>query len=198
VQTRKNGFGDSPQEAAQTILEAAATGIVGGSIEDASGDPAQPIYELGLAAARIEAAAEAARSLGFRFMLTARAENYLYGRADPADTIRRLQAYQEAGADVLFAPGLRNAQDIATVVRSVDRPVNVLAGFGGMVLNAQDLFALGVRRVSVGGGLARAAWGAVQRAALEMRARGSFSYLDDAASGAELNAMFRPHAAPRP
>ncbi len=127
----ENGYGDSPQDAAQTVLLAAAAGLVGCSIEDASGRPADPIYEINSAAERIAAASEAAHALSFPFTLTARAENYLHGRTDLADTIKRLQAYQQAGADVLYAPGLTRKEDIEAVIRSVDRPVNVLAGLIG-------------------------------------------------------------------
>ena len=186
----ENGFGDSPEAVADTLLEAAATGIVGGSIEDATYRADQPVYAMELAAERIRAAAEAARSLAFPFTLTARAENYLVGRADLADTIRRLQAYQDAGADVLFAPGLRNAEEIETVVRSVDRPVNVIMGFHGVQLTFRDLSALGVARVSVGGSLARVALGAFLKAAREMRDQGSFDYAARAVSSAEINGLF--------
>lgn len=185
----ENGFGDSPEAVADTLLEAAATGIVGGSIEDATYRPDQPIYSMAAAAERIRAAAEAARSLSFPFTLTARAENYLVGRADLADTVRRLQLYQDAGADVLFAPGLRNAEDIETVVRSVDRPVNVIMGFHGVQLTFRDLAAMGVTRVSVGGSLARAALGAFLRAAREIRDDGTFEYASQAVSSAEINGL---------
>jgi 2-methylisocitrate lyase-like PEP mutase family enzyme len=186
----QNGFGNDPEDMAVTILQAAKTGIVGGSIEDASGDDGNPVYPLELAAERIRHAAAAARSLGFRFTLTARAENYIYGRADLKDTIRRLQAYQEAGADVLFAPGLKTAEEISQVLRSIDRPLNVLAGVTGMTLSVAELSELGVARISLGGSLARAAYGALLRAAAEVRGQGTFGYLRDAASGKELNKIF--------
>jgi len=185
----QNGFGDAPAAVAQTILAAARTGIVGGSIEDASGDPDHPIYDLGLAVERIRAAAAAARSLGYQFMLTARAENYLHGRRDLADTIRRLQAYQDAGADVLFAPGIQSKDDIRAIVQSIDRPLNVLMGFPGAQVTLDELRDLGVRRVSVGGSLARAAYGAMWRAAQEIQATGTFRYADDAMSGKDLNTI---------
>src|ERR1700721_692459 len=139
----ENGFGDAPESAAETIRLAAAAGAVGGSIEDATGRADHPIYETDMAADRIRAAAEIARGLGFPFMLTARAENYLHGRRDLKDTIGRLQAYQEAGADVLYAPGVTSKDEIATLVRSVDRPVNVLMGLAGGSLNLADLPAMG-------------------------------------------------------
>jgi len=190
----QNGFGNDPEDAAVAILQAAKAGVVGGSIEDASGDPGSPIYPLEFATERIRQAAAAAKSLDFRFTLTARAENYLYGRADLADTIRRLQAFQEAGADVLFAPGIRTAAEIGAVVKSIDRPLNVLAGMPGMTLTVAQLRDLGVRRVSLGGTLARAAYGALLRAAREVLTQGTFGYVAEAAPGKDLNQIF---AAPR-
>jgi 2-methylisocitrate lyase-like PEP mutase family enzyme len=186
----ENGYGDAPEDAAQTILLAATAGLVGGSIEDSTNRLDDPIYEIGAAAERIQAAAEAAHALSFPFTLTARAENYLHGRNDLADTIKRLQAYQQAGADVLYAPGLTRKEDIETVVRSVDRPVNVLAGLGDNPLGFATLSALGVRRISVGGALARAALGAFLRAAHEMRDDGTFTFTKDAANGRDLNLIF--------
>src|SRR5439155_12134692 len=159
----ENGFGDSPESAAETIRLAAAAGAVGGSIEDATGRNDDPIYEIELAVERIRAAAAAACALPFPFTFTARAENYLHGRPDLKDTIRRLQAYQEAGADVLYAPGLTTKKDIAAVVRAVDRPVNVVMGLKGVQLSLAELSALGVKRVSVGSALSRAALGAFLR-----------------------------------
>jgi 2-methylisocitrate lyase-like PEP mutase family enzyme len=186
----ENGFADAPEMVAETIKLAAAAGVVGGSIEDATGRAEHPIYEQGLAAERIRAAAESARALGFAFTLTARAENYLHGRPDLKDTIKRLQAYQEAGADVLYAPGLTSESDISALVSSVDRPVNVLVGIPGASLNLAALSAIGVRRVSIGSGLARAAFGALLRAAREMRERGTFTFAEDAASSREIVSMF--------
>ena len=188
----ENGFGDDPEAVTQTISRTAAAGLVGGSIEDATGRPGDPIYPLGVAVRRIRAAACAARGLPFEFTLTARAENYLHGRPDLKDTIARLQAYQEAGADVLYAPGIKTAQDIAAVVSSVDRPVNVLAGLQGMDLTLEALSRLGVKRVSIGGSLARAAFGAMLRAAHEMRDHGSFGFTQDAVSHADISAMLPP------
>jgi 2-methylisocitrate lyase-like PEP mutase family enzyme len=133
---------------------------------------------------------EAARSLPFTFTLTARAENYLHGRADLKDTIRRLQAFQEAGADVLYAPGLATKEDIVAVVKSVDRPVNVVMGLRGVQLSLRELSAMGVKRISVGSSLNRAALGAFLRAAREMREHGTFSYAADAASPKEISAIF--------
>jgi 2-methylisocitrate lyase-like PEP mutase family enzyme len=182
----ENGFGDDPKFAAETIRLAAATGIVGGSIEDATGRDEGPIYCLEHAVARVEAAAEAAHSLAFPFTLTARAENYLHGNPDLKDTIKRLQAYQEAGADVLYAPGLRTKEDIAEVVRSVDRPVNALMGLQGVQLSQAELSDIGVKRISVGSSLARAALGAFLRAAKEMRDNGTFEFARNAASPKEI------------
>lgn len=186
----ENGYGDSPKAAAETIRLAAAAGAVGSSIEDATGRPDAPIYDRHAAAERVRAAAEAARSLPFPFMLTGRAENYLWGRSDLKDTIERLQAYQDAGADVLYAPGLTRKEDIATVVRSVDCPVNVLMGMAGVQLSLADLSGLGVKRVSVGSALSRAAFGAFLRAAREMREQGTFTFAGEAVAYRDLSAMF--------
>ena len=186
----ENGFSDAPKGAAETIRLAAAGGAVGGSIEDATGSEERPIYELGLAAERVRAAAESARGLAFPFTLTARAENYLHGRRDLKDTITRLQAYQQAGADVLYAPGLISKEQIATVVSSVDRPVNVLMGLAGNPMNLAELAALGVKRVSVGSALARAAFSSLLLAAREMREHGTFGFAEKAANSGEIAAMF--------
>ena len=187
----ENGFGDDPETVAETIRLAAAAGVAGGSIEDMSRQPGRPIYERAHAVERIRAAAEAARSLSFAFTLTARAENYLAGRPDLGDTIERLQAYQLAGADVLYAPGLTSKDDIAAVVSSVDRPVNVVMGLQGVQMSLAELSAIGVKRVSVGSALSRAALGAFLRAAREMREHGTFAFADEAASYREINGMFR-------
>jgi 2-methylisocitrate lyase-like PEP mutase family enzyme len=186
----ENGFGDAPEIVAETIRLAAATGAVGGSIEDATGREGDPIYERALAVERIRAAVEVVRGLSFPFMLTARAENYLVGKPDLKDTIERLQAYQEAGADVLYAPGLTSKDDIATVVRSVERPVNVLMGLQGVKLTLEDLSAIGVRRVSVGSALARCALDAFLRGARLMREQGAFTFADEAVSYRDINSIF--------
>ena len=186
----ENGFGDDPETVAQTIRLAAAAGLVGGSIEDATGRSDDPIYAHAHAVERVRAAAEAARALPFPFTLTARAENHLVGRPNLGDTIERLQAYQEAGADVLYAPGLTSREEIAAVVASVDRPVNVVMGLQGVGLDLATLSALGVKRVSVGSALARCALGAFLRAAREMRERGSFGFADEAVSFREISDMF--------
>ncbi|MDX1389163.1 MAG: isocitrate lyase/phosphoenolpyruvate mutase family protein, partial [Acidobacteriota bacterium] len=163
--------------------------VVGGSIEDSTDRSGDPIFEQTVAAERLRAAAEAARSLPFPFTLTGRAENYLWNRPDLNDTIRRLQAYQEAGADVLFAPGLTTAEEIAAVVSSVDRPVNVVMGLQGVSLGLEELANLGVKRVSVGSALCRAALGAFLRAAEEMRSHGTFTFADEAADYRELSSL---------
>jgi 2-methylisocitrate lyase-like PEP mutase family enzyme len=186
----ENGFGDDPETAAETIRLGAAAGLAGGSIEDSTGRPDRPIYEIEHAVERVRAAAEAAHALPFPFTLTARAENYLVGRPDLDDTIRRLQRYQEAGADVLYAPGLATKDDIAAVVRSLDRPVNVLMGLQGVRLSVAELSEISVRRISVGSALARAAYGAFLDAAREMRDRGTFSFTEKAVSYRDLSAMF--------
>ena len=186
----ENGFGDSPETVAETIRLAAKSGLVGGSIEDSTQRSENPIYELGQAVDRVRAAVAAARSLPFPFTLTARAENYLHGRPDLKDTIRRLQAYQEAGADVLYAPGLTSKDDIAEVVRSVDRPVNVLMGLPGVRLSLAELSTIGVRRVSVGSGLYRVAHAAFLRAAREMHDSGTFlAFVNEPVSGREIGKL---------
>jgi 2-methylisocitrate lyase-like PEP mutase family enzyme len=185
----ESGFSDSPEGVAETIRLAADCGLVGGSIEDATGRRDAPILELGRAVERVRAAAEVARARDV--VLTARAESFLYGRPDLADTIARLQAYQEAGADVLYAPGLTRAEDIGTLVRAVDRPVNVVMGLEGAALTVSELEALGVKRISVGSALGRTALAAFLRAAREIREHGTFRFAEEAAPMAELNAIFR-------
>jgi 2-methylisocitrate lyase-like PEP mutase family enzyme len=192
----ENGFGDDPETVAETIRRAAAAGLVGASIEDGTTRAEDPLYEHRLAAARVRAAVEAARSLPFPFTLTARAENYLVGRPDLDDTIRRLQSYQEAGADVLYAPGLTSRDDIAAVVRAIDRPVNVVMGLQGVQLSLAELSDVGVQRVSVGSALSRAALGAFLRAAREMLDHGTFTFAEDAAASREINAMFEARTRP--
>jgi 2-methylisocitrate lyase-like PEP mutase family enzyme len=186
----EHGYEDDPSHVAETIRLAAGVGLAGCSIEDVAARREQAPYELSLAAERIRAATEMAHSLPFPFTLTARAENYVIGRPDLRDTIARLQAFQEAGADVLFAPGLKSKQDIVTVVRSVDRPVNVVMGLQGVQLSLEDLSRIGVKRVSVGSALSRAALGAFLRAAREMQTRGTFTFAEDAVKYADLNQMF--------
>lgn len=183
----ENGFGDDPKTVAETIRLAAATGLAGGSIEDAIDRPGEKCYGLGLAKERIRAAVEAGQSLPFPFTLTARAENYLVGNPDLADTIKRLQAYQEAGADVLYAPCITTREEIAAVVKSVDRPVNFLMGTQPQRFTLDELGELGVRRVSVGSALSLAALGAFLRAAREMATTGTFTYTQGCAGFSEVS-----------
>ncbi len=185
----QSGFDAAPEGVAETIRRAAEAGLVGGSIEDASGDENAPIHEFGLAVDRIAAAVEAARGLPFPFMLTARAENFLYGRPDLDDTIRRLQAFQEAGADVLYAPGLGTRADIEAVVHAVDRPVNVLMGLQGVSLTRDELAEIGVKRVSLGSALSRAAFGAFLRAAREVNDADTFSFAEAAVPFGEIDRL---------
>jgi 2-methylisocitrate lyase-like PEP mutase family enzyme len=186
----ENGFGHAPEAAAETIrLAGEAAGLVGGSIEDATGDPAHPIYAFQHAVERVAAAAEAARALSFPFVLVGRAENFLHGRPDLDDTIRRLQAFEAAGADALFAPGLTSPEDIRTLCASVRKPVNVVMGLKGVSLSVAELAALGVRRISVGSALSRAALAAFVRAAREIREHGTFSFAEAALPYAEANAL---------
>lgn len=185
----ENGFGDDPSVCVETIRMASAVGLVGGSIEDATGRAQDPIYPFEAAVERVAAAAEAARDLPF--LLTARCENFLHGRPDLEDTIRRLRAFAEAGAGVVYAPGLRDLASIRTVCEAVDRPVNVVMGLTGPTITVSELADAGVKRVSVGGSMARAAYGAFLRAAREIRERGSFEYAKEAVPGDEIEAFFR-------
>jgi 2-methylisocitrate lyase-like PEP mutase family enzyme len=180
-------FGDDPGTVAETIRLAAGAGIVGGSVEDFSDDPRRPIYDFAHSVERVAAAVEAARALPFRFMLTARAENFLRGRPDLDDTIRRLQAFDKVGADVLYAPFLPDLAAIKTVCAAVSKPVNVLAG--RPLFSVAELAEAGVKRVSVGGLFARAALGGLLRAAREVKEHGTFGFVKDAAPGSEINPM---------
>ncbi len=180
----ENGFGHNPQDAAEAVRRAASVGAVGGSIEDASGDPLRPIYDLTLAVERVAAAVEAARALPFPFILTARAENFLYGHSNLEDTLRRLQKFQAVGADVLYAPGLSGIDAIRTVCTAVSKPVNVLAGPGYTVA---ELLGAGAKRISLGSGLNRVALGAFLRAAEEISTAGSFDCLKEAIPYSVLN-----------
>jgi len=177
----ENCFADDPGGVALTVTLAAEAGLAGCSVEDFTGDEDEPSYDIGLAAERVAAAAEAAHAGSARLVLTARAENYLHGRPDLADTITRLQAYQAAGADVLYAPGLTSLADIRQVVTAVDRPVNVLAMPGAPPVS--ELAEAGVSRVSVGGAFAFAALGALAAAATELRDKGTYGYLANSAAG---------------
>ncbi len=178
-----DGFGRSPEICAETIRLASEIGLAGGSIEDATGDSKDPIYELELAVQRVQASAEAARDC--QFVLTARAENFLHGRPNLDDTIRRLQSFAEAGADVVYAPGLPSLDAIRAVCASVSKPVNVVMGLKGATFSVEELAAAGVKRISVGGALARAALGAFVRAAREVKDQGTFTFAADAISHAE-------------
>jgi 2-methylisocitrate lyase-like PEP mutase family enzyme len=182
----ENGFGDAPERVVETIRLAAEAGLVGGSIEDATGDAQRPIYDPGLAVERVRAAVEAAGALPFPFTLTARAENFLHGRTDLDDTIRRLQAFAEAGADVVYAPGLPSLEAMQAVCSAVaPRPVNALIGAAGR--SASELAAAGVRRISTGSALNRAAMGAFLNAAREMKEQGTFTFLENAVPFAALS-----------
>jgi 2-methylisocitrate lyase-like PEP mutase family enzyme len=186
----ESGYSISADGIGKTIALAADVGLVGGSIEDATGIASNPVYELSEATERVRVAVEAARKLPFPFLITGRAENFLYSRFDLKDTIKRLQHYQEAGADVLFAPGLIRKQDIESVLKEIDRPLNVIMGLGGTDLTVEELSAMGVKRISVGSSLCRAAFGAFISAAKEIKGSGSFHFADNAISYKELNGMF--------
>lgn len=180
----EDGFGSSPETCAETIRLASEIGLVGGTLEDATGDPSNPIYEVNLSVERVAAAAEAARE--HHFILTARAENFLHGRADLEDTICRLQAFDKAGADVVYAPGLPGLDAIRQVCAAVSKPVNVVMGLKGASYSVDELAAAGVKRISVGGSLARAALGAFIRAAQEVKSKGTFTYATEAIPHTEI------------
>lgn len=187
----ENGYGHAPEDAAKTIRLAAEAGLVGGSIEDATGDETNPIYEFDHAVERIAAAVEAANALPFPFMLVARAENFLHGRSDLDDTIKRLQAFEKAGAAVLYAPGLTRPEEIRAVCSSVTKPVNVLMGLKGAPgFTVQQLGELGVRRISIGSGFSRAALTAFLHAAREVIGDGTFGFADETLYISDLTAMF--------
>ena len=182
----QDGFGRAPEACAETIRRAAEVGLAGGSIEDATGDENDPIYQLDLAVERVAAAAKAAHDS--HFVLTARAENFLHGRSDLKDTIRRLQSFAEAGADVLYAPGLPSLEAIKEVCASVSKPVNVLMGLKGATYSVDQIASTGAKRISVGGALARAALGAFVRAAREINDERTFTFAAEAISHAEVTA----------
>ena len=186
----ENCYADEPEAAAGMIRLAAEAGVVGGSIEDATGDPLNPIYDFELAVERVRAAAAVARSLSTPFMLTARAENFLHGRRDLDDTIRRLRAFEAAGADVLYAPGLRDLASIRTVTASVGKPVNVVMSSADPSITVAQLALAGVKRISVGGALSRLALAAFLKGAREMKEQGSFTYMRDTVPSAELRQAF--------
>lgn len=189
----ENGFAEAPAAVAQVIPQAAATGLAGCSIEDFSGDHDHPIYDFGLAVERITAAVEATRTLEGDFLLTARAENFLHGRRDLKDTIRRLQAFEEAGADVLYAPGLSKLEDIRSLCESVSKPVNVVMGLPGVTFGIEDLAKAGVKRISIGSAFSRLAFGTLLAAAREILDDGTFTFAKDAAGFAQLEDIFRSY-----
>jgi 2-methylisocitrate lyase-like PEP mutase family enzyme len=186
----ENCYAHEPKPAAELIRLAAEAGVVGGSIEDATGDPERPIYDFALAVERVQAAVEVARSLPFGFMLTARAENLLHGRRDVDDTIKRLQAFEKVGADVLYAPGLRDIPTIRTVAVSAGKPLNVVMSAADPALTVAELAAVGVKRISVGGALSRLALAAFLRGAREMKDAGGFTWVRDTVPTSELKAVF--------
>ncbi len=187
----EKGFGDSAEDAAITIQEAGLVGLVGGSIEDATGDPSKPIYDIVQATARVAAAVAAARAHPFRFMLTARTENFVRGVTDLDDTIRRLQAYEKAGADVLMAPGLPDLAAVKKVCDSLQKPFNFMAGIKGRSPAVADLAAAGVKRVSLATSLYRMALTATMEAAREVKDRGTFGYLDRSLATPDINAFLK-------
>ena len=187
----ENGFGHAPAFAAETVRLAAGTGLVGCSIEDASGNPAAPIFEFGHAVERISAAAEAARALPFPFTLTGRTENFLRGRADLDDTIKRLKAYEAAGADALMAPGLPDLEAVRAVCAAVGKPFNFMAGIKGKSFTVAALSAAGVKRISLATSLYRAAMTGLLNAAKEVREHGTFAYLDTSLATPDMNAFLR-------
>jgi 2-methylisocitrate lyase-like PEP mutase family enzyme len=191
----ENGYAADPGEAARTLLAAAEAGAVGGSLEDATGDPTCPIYDFSHAVERIAAAAEAVRTLPFPFTFTARAENFLHGRNNLDDTIKRLQAFERAGADVLYAPALPSLQAIREVCSALTKPVNVLAG-ARQTHSVSELQAAGVKRISTGSALNRAALGAFLRAAREMKETGTVTFIRDCVPYAEIMALMPASNAP--
>jgi 2-methylisocitrate lyase-like PEP mutase family enzyme len=186
----ENGYADEPKKAAEIIRMAAEAGVVGGSIEDATGNEARPIYDFNLAVDRVAAAAEVAHSLPFPFTFTARAENFLHGRRDLDDTVKRLQAFAKAGADVLYAPGLRDLATIRQVAAAVSKPINVVMSAADPDLTTQQLADAGVKRISVGGTLSRLAFTALRDAAIAIRDQGSYQWVRQAMPGKDLKAVF--------
>lgn len=185
------GFGAAPEDVAETIRLAIQAGVVGGNIEDLSGDPCTPLFDLELAADRICAAREAADRSGIPFTLTARTDCYLANVPSPfAEAVRRANRFREMGADCLFIPGVKDAQTIAALVREIEGPINVVMGLTGSAFTVSQLNSLGVRRISIGGSLARSALGLVRRAAQEMREHGSFSFAEQQIPDAELCDFF--------
>ena len=187
----EKGFGDKPEDAAETIRLAGEVGLVGGSIEDATGDKDKPLYEFNQALERVAAAAQEARRHPFAFTLTARAEGFLRGKPDLEDVIRRLQAFEQAGADVLFAPGLPDLAAVSAVCAALKKPFNFMAGIKGKSFSVAELEAAGVRRVSVATSLYRAAMSGLAEAAREVKDKGTFGYLERTMTTADLNGFMR-------
>jgi 2-methylisocitrate lyase-like PEP mutase family enzyme len=187
----EKGFGDAPEAAAETIRLAAAVGLVGGSIEDATGDKDRPLYDIGRATERVAAAVKAARALPFPFTLTARTENFLRGNPSLDDTIKRLQAFEKAGADVLMAPGLPDLEAVRAVCAAVSKPVNVMAGIKGKSFTVAELAAAGVKRISLATSLYRMAMTGLIDAAREVKDKGTFGYLDRSVATPDLNAFMQ-------
>jgi len=185
------GFGAAPEEVAETIRMAIQAGVVGGNIEDLSGNPHSPLFDLELAADRIRAAREAANRSGITFTLTARTDCYLANVPSPfAEAVRRANRFREMGADCLFVPGVKDAETIAALMREIEGPINVVMGLTGSAFTVSQLNSLGVRRISIGGSLARSALGLVRRAAQEMREHGSFTFAEQQIPDAELCDFF--------
>jgi len=191
----ENCGADDPKTAAKAIARAAEAGCVGGSIEDSTGIPQKPIYDFQLAVERVQAAVEAARALPFPFTLTARAENFLYGRKDLDDTIKRLQAFEAVGADVLYAPGVYDLATIKTVVSALKKPFNLVMGFADPTLTVPQISAAGVKRISVGGAMARVAMAAVLKCAHEMKDQGAFTYVREMVPMKDVRVAFAKGAA---
>jgi 2-methylisocitrate lyase-like PEP mutase family enzyme len=183
----EKGFGDAPDAAAETIRLAGGIGLVGGSIEDATGNPQKPLYDAGHAKERVAAAVEAARKLGFPFMLTARAENFIRGNPDLDDTIRRLQSFEAAGADVLMAPGLPDIASVRAVCAALSKPFNFMGGIKGKSFSVAELADAGVKRISLATSLYRAAMTGLLSAAREVKEKGTLGYTDATMSTPELN-----------
>jgi 2-methylisocitrate lyase-like PEP mutase family enzyme len=188
----EKGFGDAPEAVTEVIYLAAETGLVGGSIEDATGDNDKPLYDISLATERVAAAVQAARSLPFSFILTARAENFLRGNPDLEDTIKRLQSFESAGADVLFAPGLPDLESVRAVCAAVSKPVNFMVGIKGKSFSVAELQAAGVKRISLATSLYRAAMSGLLEAAQEIKGKGTFSFLDNSLTTPELYRFWQP------
>jgi 2-methylisocitrate lyase-like PEP mutase family enzyme len=187
----EKGFGEAPEVVAETIRLAAEAGLVGGSIEDSTGKKENPIYDISQAVERVKAAAEAAQRLPFKFTLTGRAENFLHGKTDLDDTIKRLRAYESAGADVLFAPGLPDLDAVRTVCSALSKPVNFMVGIIGRSFTVKELEEAGVKRISLAGSIYRAAMGGLRDAVKEIKESGTFTYLDRAMPSAELGAFMQ-------